>query len=255
MTNILDEIINNPTDTEDYVILDELKSIYTTGYRHSYYELSTYIGKLSLDESDMLETKLFSLLEVCDDNPNYDEIKNSLQKLVDHVSLEGLRLSRLKEMEYKTIKATKNVDVISQRCKDEIKEIDALKQSVNNIHKDTIGILGIFAGLVIGFMASFQLLADSLNAINEISFFKGIAFFCVIGTIMFDCIFLLIFSVARISGRSLALRCKRCECNDCKKCNHSITIIHKKYPYVIWYNAIMLLVFIVCVVLNTFVVI
>lgn len=252
MYEALSEIVNNPIQCDDYKILDTLVSVYNqTGYRHSYFELSTYIGRLSPDESDLLEAKLIDLLQISNDNKNYFCIKNSLMKLVDHVSLEGLRISRIKEMEYKSDKIKYEVDDVSKKCEDEMEKIKGLDESVKNIHRDTIAILGIFAGLVIGFMASFELLADSLNAIDEIGFYREIAYFCIIGTIMFDCMFLLIFSVARISGRSLAIRCKKKDCKECGECKFSLKIIRKKYSYVVWYNASMVVAFIICALLDT----
>lgn len=141
-----------------------------------------------------------------------------------------------------------NKAVVSKR-----NEMDEIDKKVNNIHAEVITILGIFAGLVVGFSIDFQLLAQSFSNLKEVSFFKEIAFLSIIGIILFDSIFLLMFAVSRISQRSLAVNCKYKDCQNCDGCKMTLKILIHKYPYVFWYNLILAITFIICVLLQTFV--
>lgn len=243
----IEDIYNSKSIKTVYADFEELYS--NPNYRHSYYEISKYLEELECDESDMLEQSLSVLFEYSAEINQSSDVTMKLNKLLDHVSLESLRLSRMKKVKYletsisERLKNTLNEVNTKQR---EMKEID---NKINNIHTEVITILGIFAGLVIGFSIDFQLLAQSFSNLNEVSFCKEIAFLCVIGVILFDSIFLLMFAVSRISGRSLAINCKYKDCQNCNDCKHRMKILHK-YPYLFWYNLILMAVFVICVILN-----
>lgn len=252
---IFDKLIEEPI--EDINNSKSIKTVYADfeelyrnpGYRHSYYEISKYLEELECDESDMLEQSLSVLFEYSAEINQSSEVTMKLNKLLDHVSLESLRLSRMKKVKYletsisEKLKNTLNEVNTKQQ---EMKEID---NKINSIHAEVITILGIFAGLVIGFSIDFQLLAQSFANLGDVSFYKEISYLCVIGIILFDSIFLLMFAVSRISGRSLAINCKYKDCQNCKECKHKMKILHK-YPYLFWYNLILSLVFVICIVVN-----
>lgn len=222
-------------------------------YRHSYFEISTYLESLGCDVSDMLEGSIQNVLEYSAGIDEHSNVTKKISKLSDHVSLELLRLSRMRQISYLSDKIHKEMDKTSEMVKEKRNEMDEIDKKVNNIHAEVITILGIFAGLVIGFSIDFQLLAQSLSNMDKVSFFKEIAFVSIIGIILFDSIFLLLFAVSRISQRSLAINCKHKDCHNCgrpKKCKNSF--VHK-YPYVFVYNLILSIVFIICAILQKFV--
>ena len=51
-----------------------------------------------------------------------------------------------------------------------------------------------------------------------------------------DIIFLLLYCVSKISGRSISVNCKKRNCADCKSCRTNFGRLHKKYPYIFWFN-------------------
>lgn len=146
-----------------------------------------------------------------------------------------------------------NLDELVSKAEKITSKTKDVDEKVKNMHSETITILGIFAGLVIGFATSFQLLGTTFSKLGEVPIYRELAFIFVIGLILFNCLFLLLFSVARISGRSLATNCKRKDCsscheNDCSK--RSVRRFIKKYPYVFWFNLITVIGFIVCIIVE-----
>lgn len=53
---------------------------------------------------------------------------------------------------------------------------------------------------------------------------------------LFNIIFLLMYCISKISGKSIASNCRRSNCEDCKSCKFIISRLKKKYPYVFWFN-------------------
>lgn len=222
-------------------------------YRHSYYEISTYLESLGCDVSDMLEGSIQNVLEYSAGIDSSSNVTKKISKLSDHISLELLRLSRMNKIKYLSDKIHKEMNETNKAVVSKHNEMDEIDKKVNNIHAEVITILGIFAGLVVGFSIDFQLLAQSFSNLKDVSFFKEIAFLSIIGIILFDSIFLLMFAVSRISQRSLAVNCKYKDCQNCDDCKMTLKILIHKYPYVFWYNLILVITFIICVLLQTFV--
>lgn len=225
-------------------------------YRHSYYEISKFIEQQDPEVRTALSTNLEIILKNAYEKNKSKHLIKGLLKLTDHVSLETLRLARMDTVKYISDKITNDVSKAKEdvsKTKDDVeeqvKQITDTKEKLNSVQTELVTILGVFAGIVVGFSTSFQLLAQSFAHLDDVHFHKMIAYLCVIGVIMFDSIFLLLFAVARVSKRSLALRCKKEECSKCKNdypCKNTFRQVQKKYPYVIWFNIIMLIVFTIC---------
>nr|WP_294668427.1 hypothetical protein [uncultured Ruminococcus sp.] len=254
LEHIFDELIEDPiedTTTESNAkIYADFELLYSdTNYRHSYYEISRYLEDLECDVSDMLDQSLINLFEYSAGINKSSEVTKKLSKLIDHVSLESLRLSRMKKVNYLETSISNNLKITLEEVNNKKQEMEEIDRKVANIHAEVITILGIFAGLVVGFSIDFQLLAQSFSNLDSVSFYKEIAYLCIIGIILFDSIFLLMFAVSRISGRSLAINCKYKDCQNCTECKHKMKILHK-YPYLFWYNLILSITFILCIVVN-----
>lgn len=67
-------------------------------YRHSYYEISTYLESLGCDVSDMLEGSIQNVLEYSAGIDSSSNVTKKISKLSDHISLELLRLSRMNKI-------------------------------------------------------------------------------------------------------------------------------------------------------------
>jgi len=263
---ILGELIKYPEINDKQILeqfADDFNEIYSdSDYRHSYYEISLFIGEQDQEVRTSLVANLEKILRFISsksDKYNFNTDKGLL-KLLDHVSLETLRLERIDEVKYlsekfskatvkKVYKSRKEIDENKTKIEEYLKQISETKEKLDNVHTELVTVLGAFASIVVGFATTFQLMSQSFVNLDDIHFFKIIAYLCVIGIILFDCLFLLLFSVARISKRSLALRCKKEDCEKCKKknpCKSEFYQVQVKYPYVIWFNAINIIIFSIC---------
>ena len=171
---------NKDADTDNHVI--DL-------YRHSYSSIFQTLSDLKKRDSDSLEEfpdKIKTLLEHAfkeSKNSQQDEAKsrlrNALYKLYDHVLLDVLRLNQI---EYLTSGFDEKTDQIKKQLKnmgdnfdsksyklntqaDKLDtQIETVSKNVAKIKIDVVAILGIFAAIIIGFVApmvfSSQLLAN-----------------------------------------------------------------------------------------------
>lgn len=249
------DILNDLARTSLYSNDEEAMDIYSAfnniysdkNFRHSYFEISQLLEDLVSDERDILEYKLEKITIYISENFSSSGILKNVLKLLDHVSLEMLRLARIEKVNYVADKSNTAMNEAMTVIKETKLNVEEADNKLKNIHSETITTLGIFSGLVIGFATSFQLLAQSFSNLNDIYFYKIICYLAVIGIILFNCIFFLMFSVARISGRSLATNCKFKDCANCDEspCKTPIGKLHKKFPYVFWYNIAMIALLIV----------
>lgn len=238
------DISDNETKIKDF--FHGFTEVYSSGeYRHSYYEISSYLDNLNPDERDSLEGNIEQILLFSSSQDTHSNTTKSLAKLLDHVSLERLRMARIEKIKYVGNKISQQMNQTKDEITAKRKEMEEIDQKINSIHSETISILGIFAGLVIGFATSFQLLSNSLSNLNDVLISKLLIFVSVVGIILFNCLFFLMFAVARVSGRSLAMKCKRENCDKCpydKKCKSTIGQFFRKYPYVLWFNIAMVII-------------
>ena len=228
----------------------------SSDFRHSYYEISSFLDSLEPDERDSFEGNITILLAYSNDVDAQSNTTQRLAKLLDHVSLERLRIARMEKIKHIGKKISQEMENTKADISEKRKEMEDIDQKINSIHSETISILGIFAGLVIGFATSFQLLSKSLENLNDVYISKLLIIVAIIGIILFNCLFFLMFSVARISGRSLAMKCKRENCDRCpyeKPCKSTFGQFFKKYPYVFWFNSAMIGIIISAIVFKLFI--
>lgn len=205
----VDELDSAPSSDVAYEFLEKFDEIYAdASFRHSYSLLSRCLGTYQADERDSVPVVLARVVQVAalrEQTETNARVLKSLQKLLDHVELECLRLNRMDEI--RNLAATsksqqQEASEITQKVSEDAK---LLETKVKGFHEQSITILGIFSAVVVGFMAEISLFTkgfETLTAENVCS----VLFYCdVVGVIVFDTLFMLIFFVAKIAGFSLAV--------------------------------------------------
>lgn len=240
LLSLLKEIVKNVELSEDQIKLyaDKLKEIYSSDdFRHSYFILSQCIENFSPDQRDILCGHLDSIIGYS--NVVFSSEKNFLakiMKLYDHINLEIIRLGRMDKIKFIGDKASEDRKKAEELLKENHEKVEELQNSVNGFHSQSITILGIFAGLVISFSAISNLGLKTFENINTLNFYKTIFYLLILGLIIFDTIFMLMYTVSKISNHSISVGCKHRDCNDCPQCNNFISKLNHKYPYVLWFN-------------------
>lgn len=227
-------------------IFNILKLIYEDeNYRHSYYEISNFLeNNLSPDERDQLSENILLIYNEshirANNDSEYEKLSRNLAKLSDHISLEILRIGRMQQIQFIGNKVAeqsrKNKDVM-YRYK---KKAERLESRISGFHSQSITILGIFSGLVFTFVTSGNLILEAVAAVNEVVLHKLIYVILVVGFIIFNLVYMLMYSISKISGNSMSTECVGKQCLNCGGCQNALSRLKKKYPLVFWFNLIIL---------------
>ena len=225
--------------------IEAVTKIYTPEFRHSYYELSEFLEKESgPDERDLLSDKVDKLLEeINDKGDSLIHVRKGLFKLADHLSLETMRLNRMENIKYLANDAKKKLIDTDDQRKEYVSKLDEVSRKINGFHGQSITILGIFAGIVLGFTSGIEVVETAINALANTNLRDAVTFTVVLGLILFNTFFMFMYMLGKISEKSVSVTCQSDNCNNCRKnCHVAIVKAWKKYPYVIMVNGILLIV-------------
>lgn len=229
--------------------INSLSEIYTDDFRHSYYELSEFLEKeLGPDERDFLCSKLESLYQkVCEDKNNRD-LQRGIFKLLDHVTLETIRLNRMLHIDFLADKAEKSLDETNKNQKNNQDKVDELSNKIQGFHGQTITILGIFTGIIIGFVAELKIIESGISALSQVGIMDTLLLIVGLGIIVINTLFALMYSVAALSDKSIAVSCKNKNCQNCRDSCMALKKAWRKYPYIFIFNVIFVVMFIILIV-------
>ena len=227
-------------------IFDILKAIYSDeNYRHSYYEISNFLEKtLTPDERDLLSQNILKIYDELNErisqNDDYKKIYKNVLKLSDHISLEILRINRMQQIKFigdKALEEYKENQDIMYKYKKRAKKLET---KISGFHSQSITILGIFSGFVVAFVMSGHLILDVISVINDVALHKLVYVTLLLAFIIFNIIYLLMYSISKISGNSMTTECIGKQCLNCGNCKTPLGRLKKKYPIVFWFNFLVL---------------
>ena len=178
-------------------------------FRHSYYTISSSLEKYDPAQRDSLPVYLDSVVSYAEEqedegNTETDRIKKSVKKLLDHVELECLRINRMKKVQRDADRAEKLQSEALALNNSTKESEEALSERVKGFHEQSITILGIFSAVVVGFMSGLSMFTSGFNKLTEVSLYIVSFYSVLVGIILFDILFMLIFFIAKISGHSIA---------------------------------------------------
>lgn len=247
LINILKKLANEKKLTETIKQYTEnFRNIYEDGYRHKYSDIHSILLVLSPEERDYLSE---SLRTIFDETSKEFKSKEKIKKLWDHIQLENMRSSELREYANIAKSFTDNADSYSKLEKEMIKRISTAQSSVDNLNSDlhkikediknsgtqSITILGIFSGIVMAFTGGLSFIASSLQNINAISMYRLVFVILILGVTIFNIIFMLIYTIGKITGIYIG---SKCNCKDpvkgCNEKSNECTVV--RYPLVSWVN-------------------
>lgn len=242
LLEVLDEIKDYPADELDSApssdlaqgFLEKLDQVYEdASFRHSYSILSQHLGSYQADERDSIPvilTRIVELAKMREQTEVNVHIRKSIQKLLDHVELECLRLNRMDVIRDLADTSKRQQSDASEMCRKAAKDAEALGEKVKGFHEQSITILGIFSAVVIGFMAEISLFNKGFEILTPSNVY-AVLFYCVaVGMIVFDTLFMLVFFIAKIAGCSLAVE-KKVKVTSCW-----ISRTFSHYPYIYLFN-------------------
>lgn len=205
----VDDIDSEPTIDVARDLLLKFDIVYEDpDFRHSYSMLSCYLDQCLPDERDSLPVfigYIWDLAEKREGSDTAKKVAKSIGKLLDHIELECVRLNRMEEVRYFAKRSSEQHEEAC-RISSQVKvDTEKLSEKVAGFHEQSITILGIFSAVVIGFMAELSLFTGGFNKLTPQNVY-AVVFYCVIiGTIVFDTLFMLIFFISKIAGTSLSI--------------------------------------------------
>lgn len=196
----------------------ELKKIYSDPqFRHSYSILSKFLSERTPDTYPVLCRWLLLVINYCAGfrGAENEKLVQKLQKLLDHIELEGIRLDRMESVmhlgqEVRKLQAEIKKDVTYvQQLKAEIQSLneDTQKMStevnerINDYHGQSIAILGIFSAVVLVFMSGIGFSSSVLDNINKASLFRLGFTILLLGIVLSNVIYILLRFVLFLSKK------------------------------------------------------
>lgn len=253
------EVLREISDEIDFseenflVYYNKFREIYITDFRHDYSEVSRFLFSIvpTYDARVMLAEVVKDIYNVSSylDEDEESCTTQSLRRLNDHINLENIRMTELERISREANSASEIAsDVISEisdyqdklmQLNDKIKNSELAINRVDDKMKsssiDSITILSIFAGIVITFTGGLSFISNALSGINRVEPYRLAIFILMIGIVMFNAIFLLLYMLGKITGRytGSSYGCIKVR----KQCNsRSFSCYIIKYPHIAWFN-------------------
>ncbi|OON87642.1 hypothetical protein BXO88_02915 [Oribacterium sp. C9] len=239
LIRILNSISNSEDISQDLNnIMISLKDIYGGKYRHSYYSISLRLYMMDEKQLYNLTTGMNLIREKI--NKNDTDTYAGVRKLYDHIQLEIVRICENNDRK-------KELNKISERSINTLKKEarifdNHIKESTNNIYTQIIGILGIFAAIVIVFFGGASVFSNVFANLDKIKWLAVMPVICAVGFIMFNLIFMFLFIVSRMIDKDIGAKLP-----DEYQNKDFISKFTRRYPYIVFFNVIIFLVFIITV--------
>lgn len=257
LEDLLKELYNDSSlnDMDHYI--NGFKEIYCENFRHEYSRITKFL--ITIDDSESADM-LISKIDTIQNAVQNSVLENSLDKLKDHITLENIRLSKLRDLS----EANKSYSDVLTECNklsDSIQKLEKRTESIDDktgkmddkLYQNTIQsitILGIFSGVVMAFTGGISFIASSLQNINAISKYRLIFVIMLLSMGIFNIIFMLIYAIGKLTGKYIGSKCN-CD-NPFIGCDEkSVNCAVVRYPFVVWINLFYILSLILLTILYT----
>lgn len=162
----------------------------------------------------------------------HKDIDEKLMRILNHILLEVPRVDDMEFLSRESSKLSKmNRDIKKElrSQKDTFKDHESKMEGMQN---QFISILGIFAAIILTFFGGISILGSVLNNINAISKYRLIFVVLLIGFVMFNIIYMLLYAISKLTGKFISVKV-----NSCRECNKSniYVCVRNRHP-ILFYN-------------------
>lgn len=177
--------------------LEKLAKIYEKpNFRHQYSQIFVILSNIDKNNTlslDYLIEALKIAVTFASNTPKDFSLNfmKSFYKLHDHINLEILQLKSMKEIEVKTIDTKKDLDKVYRLVDEANQNVRNSQDKLNNMQKEYITILGIFASIVLAFVAGFSFSNSVLSNIHQVNIYKLSFIICLIGIFITNILYFL----------------------------------------------------------------
>lgn len=209
LLHLLDELLESPIETDDDITRTELESyyqrfskIYNNKFRHWYSLLSDYLGKKTPDVYSTLSNGLRLVGDYGKKaHPRSDEVNTGIDKLLDHVDLESLRIDRMQAVRCFTDETKNLYTETVQYSKAAQEKAAEVQKNLEHYHEQSISILGIFSAVALAFMGGLSFSSGVLENFANVSMFRLIVTIVLLGFVVFNTIYILLCFIRQIVYR------------------------------------------------------
>ncbi|WP_107943935.1 hypothetical protein [Campylobacter concisus] len=181
LKDILDSLIT-PLDKDKHEdIIKKLRDVYgDQKYRHSYSIINNHLMKTIKNDISKLSQIAENIREIYLDQveKNNDEVTDRIFKLYDHINLEAVQLQFMASTSKQITEARDQVEDTKEQICAQAKSIENIEANLAKGQTSYITILGIFASIIIAFVATLSFSTSVLQNIDKPNTFKLIAIIC-----------------------------------------------------------------------------
>ena len=142
-------------------------------YRHYYSDIFAAISTIDDEEDKDLDILGQNMERIHSKYiPNDKDISEELNKLYDHINLEISRINYFKKSEIKTEGKLQNLTYAVDDAKDKLEQMEDAAEKMNDMQKQYVTILGIFASIVLSFTGGIAFSTSVLQNIEKASIYR-----------------------------------------------------------------------------------
>jgi len=135
-------------------------------------------------------------------NFSLDKILVRLRRLSDHLELENERINFSKNRE--DILLSGLLVRVNNALQSSTNSFDSkVKNIESNLNTNILTVLGIFSAIIVVFFGGFNALSNVFSNINSANKYRLVFFSCLSGVIVFDIIFLLLYTISKFLDRNI----------------------------------------------------
>lgn len=198
------------SEEERNFVYRELESIYhddekDEGFRHYYSDIFSVItiidknpqlGNIEIlnQNIDMIQKDYSPLSSSCD-------IRDSINKLYDHINLDIARMNYFKETQMRSQSELQKVNAALESVEEKINEMESAVDKADEMQRQYITILGIFASIVLAFTGGIAFSTSVLENISEVSIYRIIIIAVGLAFVLMNIIYILTRFVLEITKK------------------------------------------------------
>lgn len=210
LENMLKELANPEISIDNDELYKQLRYVYSGEFRHLYSGIFIALKDVDnqgreegLSNLAMLSDSLKELYEYCKVKCAFDttdedkEFLKKVRKLYDHVNLEVARMENWKSSGDKAeavyIRLSKEQETqrkeianVAKEAKDSLTVVKETETKVSKLQSEYVAILGIFAAIVMAFVAGAGYSGMTLNALSCANPYKLVMFYLVVAFFLFN---------------------------------------------------------------------
>lgn len=196
------------------IAADLRDDVYNDGFEHCEPELFTLISEMFKEDDkykldflsiNIIELQSFIEKDCAAGNDEFVGIADHVDKLCDYINLEIGRLyyylinnSKIKDLEAKLSDVNLSVSETTDKLATINDFSDDVKEKVQNLQRDSITILGIFASIVLTFTGGMIFSSSVLENIGNASAYRVIIIALIIGLVIINAVISLIMYIGKI---------------------------------------------------------